>query len=910
MSLPSHSRALLASLLVAGAAAAQGGDAADAAQQRRTEVVAACAPAVCAVMKLEGAGGGSGVVFDPAGFVLTNYHVVGDPDPKLALPEPPAPPDAELAQWRAQHPQASDTEQQQWIAAWQQAWKDEHHPRGTRHYAPMKVGMPDGQLYLADVLGIDPGSDLAVLRLRPAHGRSEFPFRPLGDSDALLAGETVLAMGNPFLLATDFTPTVTFGIVSATHRYQEGQGNRMLVYPDCIQVDAPINPGNSGGPLFNERGEVVGINGRISVGARGRVNAGVGFAISASQVRNFLADLMAGRHAEHGTLDLSAWFMKEPGAGSRRAVLVQQLYRDSVAARAGVALGDELLRFDGAEVRSANQLATLIGVLPAGAWVALAWRPGGDGAGPVREAMLQLARLDTGSSRDGSASQRLASRTHRRAAATAVLARMRERAATAGSRDTFALSTPQGLMRWRRTEGRLAIDFDGRELGATAEEQALVARETTCNPMLDAPARLLQRLEGMELSGGTHVFGQPAWRFALPGEGSMELLLHDDARPAGWILRDPVRKVLREVHVAPDGTNVRVILDGVLVDGWSVEGAEATPVAVAAPAGGSDFAFAERAPRTEVEQLVDKLLPSVVKVHGASGIATIEAYAAGIVVSAQGHVLTLDQVMLQEGRTRVVLHDGSVHEAALLPEMPGLGVRLLKIDPANVSFPLQPVWPAAGADPAVRTGSFCVSIGNCFRLAEYSEKLSATFGIVVGTASTALRYRLSDVKYDGELVLTDASNNPGHYGGGLFTLDGRWIGVNARLLDSKETNTKLSAAIPARDVLPYLEEHVLGKQAVVAEKVVKPVFTGIVLFDQGGRASPPAYVDRVVAGSPAARAGLRADDLIVRVDDYAVRTCKEFRDVLQRYAPGQQVTVTFKRGDRVLTARLDLEEPK
>ena len=118
----------------------------------------------------------------------------------------------------------------------------------------------------------------------------------------MLVGETVFAMGNPFLLATDFTPTVTFGIVSGTHRYQQGSGNRMLVYPDCIQVDAAVNPGNSGGPLFNEQGEVVGINGRISIGDRGRVNVGVGFAIASNQIKNFIGDLVAGRHAEHGTL--------------------------------------------------------------------------------------------------------------------------------------------------------------------------------------------------------------------------------------------------------------------------------------------------------------------------------------------------------------------------------------------------------------------------------------------------------------------------------------------------------------------------------------------------------------------------------------------------------------------------------
>src|SRR5690606_8338638 len=116
---------------------------------------------------------------------------------------------------------------------------------GKTSVKEMVIGLPDGELYVADVLGVDPGSDLAVLLLRPKREGQTFPYARLGDSDRLLVGEQVFAMGNPFLLATDFQPTTTFGIVSGTHRYQPGGGNRMLVYPDCIQVDAPVNPGNS-----------------------------------------------------------------------------------------------------------------------------------------------------------------------------------------------------------------------------------------------------------------------------------------------------------------------------------------------------------------------------------------------------------------------------------------------------------------------------------------------------------------------------------------------------------------------------------------------------------------------------------------------------------------------------------------
>lgn len=325
---------------------------------------------------------------------------------------------------------------------------------------------------------------------------------------------------------------------------------------------------------------------------------------------------------------------------------------------------------------------------------------------------------------------------------------------------------------------------------------------------------------------------------------------------------------------------------------------------------GKAYSFAERKAVTKVEAVIDRLLPSIVKVHGASGLRTIDPTASGIIVSKQGHILTLDQVLLQEGRTRVVLFDGSVHQAEVLRDDPDFGVRLLKIDPGAVDGELHPVWPPMDEGPLFRTGQVVVSLGNCFRLAEFSEKVSATFGVVVGRANTALRYRMADVKFQGDLILTDACNNPGHYGGGLFTLDGRWIGLNNRLLDSKETNTMISAAIPSRDLVPYLEELIHGKIRVEATTEVKPVWTGIVLFRQAGQQSPPAYVDRVIAGSPAATAGLRPDDLIVRVDEYSIRSCVEFGKILEKYQPGQKVNLTYKRGTEVKQAVLELAEEK
>ncbi|MBK8980511.1 MAG: trypsin-like peptidase domain-containing protein [Planctomycetes bacterium] len=502
-------------------------------ERARIEVMARVAPAVASVMQLDAPGGGSGVVFDPLGFLLTNFHCVGKPDVKV-----------------------------------------------------MKIGLPDGRLYRADVLGVDPGSDLAVLLLRPQDGEPrEFPFAPLGGSEELLVGQPVFAMGNPFLLATDFRPTTTFGIVSGTRRYQPGQGNRSLVYPDCIQVDAPVNPGNSGGPLFDMQGRVIGINGRISIqDQRGRVNVGVGFAVASHQIRNFLADLMAGRFAEHGTLDLNAWFLEQPGGDT--GVFVQSLFDDSTVTRFGLGLGDELTTFNDAPLHSANQLATLVGVLPADTWVRLGFRPRADDGsfGAERLAEFPLRRLDTGSSRDP---DRLASPEARALALESlardvghgepadgaelefrgpagerVLVRRRDRA--------LRIDQSDGALVLRGDGDAFAVAADGLARDATAEERAKLERVLSTNPWLWRGPQRRALLDGGELVGGVMVGARPAFRVRLPGDGQREVWFALGGAPAGCSYRDPVQRALLELRRAPGAATSRIIKDGALADGWSI----------------------------------------------------------------------------------------------------------------------------------------------------------------------------------------------------------------------------------------------------------------------------------------------------------------------------------------------------
>ena len=285
-----------------------------AAEAARIRAIDSVYGAVVAIYGNDRQGGGSGVLFDPSGYALTNHHVVG--------------------------------------------------AGGTEGWA----GLADGKLYRWKLIGTDPGGDVAIIRLT---GKETFSAAPLGDSDRVRVGDWAMAMGNPFVLAEDQRPTVTLGIVSGIERYQEGSGLNQLVYGNCIQVDSSINPGNSGGPLFNIRGEIIGINGRGSFEERGRVNVGLGYAISSAQVKRFIPELLATKIAQHGTLD-AIFGNREDG------VICHTLNLDAPAARAGLALGDKLVAFEGIAITNANQFTNLITTFPAGWPVELTFERGGE----------------------------------------------------------------------------------------------------------------------------------------------------------------------------------------------------------------------------------------------------------------------------------------------------------------------------------------------------------------------------------------------------------------------------------------------------------------------------------------------------------------------------------------------------
>jgi S1-C subfamily serine protease len=285
-----------------------------AAESARIKAIAKASAATVCVFARGGQGGGSGVVISPDGYALSNFHVT--------------------------------------------------QPAGDN----MRCGMNDGRIYDAVLVGVDPTGDVALIKLL---GRDDFPYAELGDSDALRVGDWVFAAGNPFLLATDLSPSISMGIVSGVHRYQYPSGT-ILEYADCIQTDAAINPGNSGGPLFNMNAELVGVNGRGSFEKRGRVNVGVGYAISINQIKHFMGYLKSGRIADHASMGATV------RTNADGLVVVDQILTGSDAYRRGLRWGDEVTRFAGRPINTVNAFKNALGIYPAGWRVPLSYRREGE----------------------------------------------------------------------------------------------------------------------------------------------------------------------------------------------------------------------------------------------------------------------------------------------------------------------------------------------------------------------------------------------------------------------------------------------------------------------------------------------------------------------------------------------------
>jgi len=226
----------------------------------------------------------------------------------------------------------------------------------------LNVSLPDKRTFKAKVIGADPKTDVAVIKI----DASNLPALPWGDASRLEVGEMVLAVGNPFGLSQ----TVTMGIISAIGRANVG----IVDYEDFIQTDAAINPGNSGGALVNLKGELIGIN--TAIFSRSGGYMGIGFAIPSTMAKSVMQSLIKHGKVIRGWLgvsiqDVTPDLAKEFGASENTGALVGDVLEDSPASKAKLERGDIMTAYNGVPVRDSNHLRGLVAETPPGTTVRL-----------------------------------------------------------------------------------------------------------------------------------------------------------------------------------------------------------------------------------------------------------------------------------------------------------------------------------------------------------------------------------------------------------------------------------------------------------------------------------------------------------------------------------------------------------
>lgn len=276
-------------------------------------VAKAVQQSVVAIQVSSGNGGGSqgsGVIIDDEGHIVTNNHVVAGAD------------------------------------------------------GDVQVTLTDGRLFEASIVGLDPTTDLAVIKLKDVP--DDLKASALGDSSKVIVGQPVMAVGNPLGLAN----TVTTGIVSAVDRpvSTAGDGGGEGTVTNAIQIDAAVNPGNSGGPLFDASGKVIGINSSIATLSSESGSIGLGFAIPVDLVKNIAAQLVEDGTAEHAFLGvgLSDGTASADGV-TRRGAVVESVSDGSPAAKAELQVKDTIVAIDGKAVGGAESLTAYVRALASGA---------------------------------------------------------------------------------------------------------------------------------------------------------------------------------------------------------------------------------------------------------------------------------------------------------------------------------------------------------------------------------------------------------------------------------------------------------------------------------------------------------------------------------------------------------------
>jgi len=308
--------------------------------------------------------------------------------------------------------------------------------------------------------------------------------------------------------------------------------------------------------------------------------------------------------------------------------------------------------------------------------------------------------------------------------------------------------------------------------------------------------------------------------------------------------------------------------------------------------------------------VIDAVQPKIVKIYGAGGVAGLESYQSGYLISAEGHVLTVFSYVLDTNHISVTLDDGRRFEGKLLGADPQLDLAVLKIEATEL-----PHFKLAEAVPA-EPGTRVLAFSNLFGVATGDEDASVMQGMVSALAELDARRGVYKTPYRGSVYVLDAiTNNPGAAGGTLTDRRGRLLGMLGKELRSAVNDTWLNYALPIASLRPAVDDILAGKVRPRSasdarsrpQQSLELELLGLVLVPDVLERTPP-FVDDLRSGSPAAVAGLRRDDLVLFVNGRLIQSCKDLRDELTYIDRADEVRLTVMRDQQLI--EVVLQAPK
>jgi serine protease Do len=327
-------------------------------------------------------------------------------------------------------------------------------------------------------------------------------------------------------------------------------------------------------------------------------------------------------------------------------------------------------------------------------------------------------------------------------------------------------------------------------------------------------------------------------------------------------------------------------------------------------------------------KLADEVNTKLVKLFGAGGFRGLASYGTGVLISHDGgktiRILTVNSHILDTRDLRIHFYDGTRWHGKVIAREPQLDIALVEIDAGQRKLDIEHYFDATAAAkrPVQEPGTGILAFSNQFQIATRDEPMSIQRGVVAAYSKLAGRIGVFEAAYHGDVYVVDAiTNNPGAGGGVITTRKGELLGLIGKELRNELTNTWINYAIPLSATIDVPGKD--GKKVKVSimdivtkgkdykplpkiDKVAIRAFHGIVLVPNVVERTPP-YIEEVIPGSPADKAKLKPDDLIVYIDGLPVPDINTFNTILAGYGPGGEPKLEIQRGDKLTTVPIKLE---